>query len=143
VFALARFVPRSEASMRASPLQRVIVSIQVIIDEEDSFGYISIGDLQDVLEDLIQLQGRGMEIQHSQSGRRGARMETPSSRRSSPLASSGKKRKASPYQVAYGKAFKKVAPNYKKKSGGWKKGGFAAAGRAARREPSVRRLKKK
>jgi len=125
--------------MRASPLEQVIVAIQDIIDEEDSFGYISIEDLQDVLDDLIKMRQRGMEIH---GGRRGARKQKPSSRRSPPRAP-GKKRKPSAYQVAYGKAFKKVAPRFKKKDGSWRKGGFAAAGRAARREPSVRRLKKK
>lgn len=125
--------------MRASPLERVIVAIQDILDEEDSFGYISVEDLGGVLDDLIRMKRRGMDLADVQGSRRGARMQTPSSRRSRLEP----KRKASAYQIAYGKAFKKVAPNYKKKSGGWKKGGFAAAGRAARREPSVRRLKKK
>jgi len=54
-----------------------------------------------------------------------------------------RKRAKTPYQKAYAAAFKKVAPRFKKKDGSWKKGGFAAAGRAARREPSVRKVKKK
>lgn len=44
---------------------------------------------------------------------------------------SKKKRKASAYSKKYGRAFKKVAPKYKKKNGGWKAGGFKAAQRAA------------
>lgn len=36
-------------------------------------------------------------------------------------------RKVSAYQKAYGKNFKKVAPKYKKKDGGWKKDGFKRA----------------
>jgi hypothetical protein len=42
-----------------------------------------------------------------------------------------KKRKVSAYSKKYGKAFKKVAPKYKKKNGGWKAGGFKAAQKAA------------
>jgi hypothetical protein len=41
------------------------------------------------------------------------------------------KRKASKYAVKYGKAFKKVAKNYMKKNGGWKKNGFRNAQKAA------------
>jgi len=36
-------------------------------------------------------------------------------------------RRISAYQTAYGKNFKKVAPKYKKKGGGWKKDGFKRA----------------
>jgi len=41
------------------------------------------------------------------------------------------KRKPSAYSQAYGKAFKRLAPKYKKKDGGWKKGGFKACQKAA------------
>jgi hypothetical protein len=44
-----------------------------------------------------------------------------------------KKRRASSYSKRYGKCFKKLAPKYKKKSGGWKKDGFARCSRAARK----------
>jgi len=37
------------------------------------------------------------------------------------------RRRISAYQTAYGKNFKKVAPKYKKKDGGWKKDGFKRA----------------
>jgi hypothetical protein len=41
------------------------------------------------------------------------------------------KRKASAYSKRYGAAFKKVSSQYKTKKGGWKKGGFKAAQKAA------------
>ena len=43
------------------------------------------------------------------------------------------KRKPSAHNIAYSKAFKKQAPRFKKKSGGWKKDGFKRAGAAARK----------
>lgn len=43
------------------------------------------------------------------------------------------KRKASAYNKRYAAAFKKVAPDFKKKNGGWKKDGFKRAGAAARK----------
>lgn len=42
-----------------------------------------------------------------------------------------KKRKASAYSKRYGKAFRKVAPKYKLKSGAWAKDGFKRAQKAA------------
>jgi hypothetical protein len=42
-----------------------------------------------------------------------------------------RKRKVSAYNRRYKKAFKRVAPRYKLKSGKWKKGGFKQAVRAA------------
>lgn len=52
--------------------------------------------------------------------------------KSSPKASSSKpkakpKRKASEYSKKYAKAFKSIAPKHKKKSGGWKQGGYKRA----------------
>ncbi|AXH79192.1 MAG: hypothetical protein [Circular genetic element sp.] len=49
------------------------------------------------------------------------------------------KRKASKYAVKYGKAFKKVAKQYMKKNGGWKKNGFRNAQKAAHK--LARRMK--
>lgn len=43
------------------------------------------------------------------------------------------KRQPSAYQKRYGREFKKLAPKYKKKSGGWKKNGFRLCAAAARR----------
>jgi hypothetical protein len=45
--------------------------------------------------------------------------------------SAPKKRKASAYSKRYGKAFRKVAPKYKTKSGSWMKNGFKRAQKAA------------
>ena len=51
------------------------------------------------------------------------------------------KRKASAYSKRYGKAFKKVAKDYLKKSGGWKKNGFKSAQKAAHKlAKSTRKL---
>ena len=52
------------------------------------------------------------------------------------VASTAKKvkRKASAYSKRYGRAFKKLAPKYKKKNGEWKKDGFKRCGAAARKE---------
>ncbi|GAG96704.1 unnamed protein product [marine sediment metagenome] len=44
-----------------------------------------------------------------------------------------KKRKKSKYHAAYGKAFKRLAPDYKLKSGAWKKNGFKRCASAARK----------
>ena len=41
------------------------------------------------------------------------------------------KRAASAYSKKYGRAFKRLAPKYKKKSGGWKKDGFKRCQKAA------------
>jgi hypothetical protein len=43
------------------------------------------------------------------------------------------KRKASAYSKSYGRHFKRLAPKYKKKSGGWKKNGFKRCAAAARK----------
>lgn len=45
-----------------------------------------------------------------------------------------KKKRTTAYGRKYKKAFRKVAPKYKLKSGKWKKGGFRAAVRAAHKE---------
>tara|TARA_Y100001973_G_C5188698_1_gene329516 strand:- start:1151 stop:1546 length:396 start_codon:yes stop_codon:yes gene_type:complete len=49
-------------------------------------------------------------------------------------ASRPSRKRKSPKQAAYARAFKKMAPRYKKKSGGWKKNGFKNCAAAARRE---------
>ena len=43
------------------------------------------------------------------------------------------KRKPTAYNKAYSKAFKKFAPDYKKKNGSWMKDGFKRTAAAARR----------
>ena len=42
-------------------------------------------------------------------------------------------RKASAYSKKYGRAFKRLAPKYKKKDGSWKKDGFKRCQKAAHR----------
>lgn len=49
-------------------------------------------------------------------------------------ARSKPKRTASRSQKKYGRAFKRLAPKYKKKNGSWKKDGFKRCVRAAHRE---------
>jgi hypothetical protein len=48
-----------------------------------------------------------------------------------PVVSKKVVRKASAYALKYGRAFKKVAKQYKTKSGSWKKNGFRNAQKAA------------
>lgn len=54
---------------------------------------------------------------------------SPKTRTSKPTkkALAGKKRKPSAYSKKYAKAFKSIAPKHKKKSGGWKQGGYKRA----------------
>lgn len=47
--------------------------------------------------------------------------------RSKPASKPAGKRKASAYSKKYAKAFKQIAPKHKKKSGGWKQGGYSRA----------------
>ena len=58
---------------------------------------------------------------------------TPTKRKTATKAPQ-KKRAASAYSKRYGRAFKKLAPKYKKKNGQWKKDGFKRCAAAARRE---------
>tara|TARA_R100001163_G_C5057370_1_gene193874 strand:+ start:519 stop:878 length:360 start_codon:yes stop_codon:yes gene_type:complete len=44
------------------------------------------------------------------------------------------KKRVSKYHKKYGRAFKKLAPKYKKKNGSWKKNGFKRCAAAARRQ---------
>ena len=55
-------------------------------------------------------------------------------KRSTAAKAPKKKRAASAYSKRYGKAFKRLAPKYKKKNGQWKKDGFKRCAAAARRE---------
>lgn len=50
-----------------------------------------------------------------------------------PSGTPKQKRTASPAQKRYGRAFKRLAPKYKKKNGQWKKDGFKRCVRAAHR----------
>jgi hypothetical protein len=68
------------------------------------------------------------------SSKRGQEIERATARRRAREAPKRKKRTATAAQKRYGKAFKRLAPKYKKKSGGWKKDGFKRCAAAARRE---------
>ena len=68
------------------------------------------------VEDLI-------DISESSEFREPMQVKAPASRRRGPTA----------YNKRYGKAFKKLAPKYKKKDGSWKKDGFKRCGAAARK----------
>jgi hypothetical protein len=57
--------------------------------------------------------------------------ESPKARKAAPAK---RKRKASAYNRRYSAAFKRLAPKYKTKSGGWKKDGFKRCSAAARKE---------
>jgi len=59
---------------------------------------------------------------------------TPHSK-SSVVATTATKKKRAPsaYNKRYGKAFKRIAPKFKKKNGQWMKDGFKRAGAAARK----------
>ncbi len=50
-----------------------------------------------------------------------------------PAPKAKKARKASASAKRYGREFKRLAPKYKKKSGGWKKDGFKRCAAAARK----------
>ena len=47
--------------------------------------------------------------------------------KSASIRSKTQKRKPSEYSKKYSKAFKQIAPKHKKKSGGWKQGGYKRA----------------
>ena len=67
------------------------------------------------------------ECGHSLSG--GSSHSSPPRRATAPKRK--KTRRASAYSRKYGRAFKSVAPKFKKKNGGWKKDGFKRAQKAA------------
>jgi len=53
-------------------------------------------------------------------------------------ASRPSRKRKTPKQAAYARAFKKMAPKHKKKNGGWKKNGFKNCAAAARKEVKKR-----
>lgn len=75
------------------------------------------------IDDVIRLLEAARDAPSSSSGSQSSSRKAPK-----------KKRKASPYQAAYGKAFKKIAPKHKTKKGAWKKGGFKRCQKAAHAE---------
>jgi len=74
------------------------------------------------------------EALHSDSTTKGEVRKTARRAYEKPAGSSSKtKRAPSEYNKRYSAAFKKVAPKFKKKNGGWVKDGFKRAGAAARK----------
>jgi len=65
-------------------------------------------------------------------GRKSSSRHTPSKARSTPKKAS-KKMPKDGYHAKYGRAFRRLAPKYKKKNGSWKKNGFKRCGAAARK----------
>lgn len=57
--------------------------------------------------------------------------KTKSKAKAAPAPKAKAKRQPSAYQKKYGAAFKKVQKKHKKKSGGWKAGGFKRAQKEA------------
>lgn len=96
-----------------------------MVDWEDERHSIYMEGYNDGYEKAMSIARRDLT---SDFGRRG------NVRKSTPSTSSKKKRKPSAYNKRYGRAFKRLAPKYKKKNGQWKKDGFKRAAAAARRE---------
>jgi hypothetical protein len=65
-------------------------------------------------------------------GRKSISRKSHSTSSSTPKKAS-KKMSKSGYHAKYGRAFKRLAPKYKKKNGSWKKDGFKRCGAAARK----------
>ena len=101
--------------------QEIINNPNIIMDE--------IGDLLEIIEPL---RDTGRFAVPTRETTRGVRSLLEQFRMDEPEAPK-KKRKPSEYNKRYAAAFKKVAPRFKKKNGGWKKDGFKRAGAAARK----------
>jgi len=84
------------------------------------------------LAELIanELDDRGFWDDDDDAGRRSSPSRGGSRRQ---IRYTPKKRKASKSQLAYGRAFKRLCPKYKKKNGQWKKDGFKRCVKAAHR----------
>jgi len=66
-------------------------------------------------------------------GRNSHHQTKRASRASPPSAPKKKAMSSTGYHAKYGRAFKRLAPKYKKKNGSWKKDGFKRCGAAARK----------
>jgi len=73
------------------------------------------------------------EALHSDSTRKGEVRKTARRAYEKEANASKTKRAPSEYNKKFSAAFKKVAPKFKKKNGGWVKDGFKRAGAAARK----------
>jgi hypothetical protein len=122
-------------------LDEIGFALEAYMEVAQEMGYESAEDL--LLRVFDELNTTTADARRLLRRERSPRGRVTATRGINPMQPRKKKKRKSAYQAAYSKAFKRVAPNYKKKDGGWKKGGFAAAGRAARRDPAVRRAKKK
>lgn len=136
-------VPRSGATYAAifTGLDEIEFRLTEFMDVAQELGYFSAEDLLDkVFDEVATTRADAQRLLRRQRSPRGP---VTARRTIDPMQPRKKKKRKTAYQAAYSKAFKRVAPNFKKKDGGWKKGGFAAAGRAARRDPAVRKARKK
>jgi len=95
--------------------------------ERAIFQLISPGDTLETLQPAI--AGAGIPLSPALAMELD-RLARPTQDRIAMKAVKGK-RKASAYSKRYGRAFKKVAKDYLKKNGGWKKNGFKSAQKAA------------
>jgi len=87
---------------------------------------------EDVIEFLLMVKGgdagRGLDYGPQTGLREAIKKDKAKRSRAKP------KRRATPASKKYGRAFKRLAPRYKKKNGSWKKDGFARCVRAAHRK---------
>jgi len=136
-------VPRSGPTYAAifTGLDEIGFALEAYMEVAQEMGYESAEDL--LLRVFDELNTTTADARRLLRRERAPRGPVTARRTINPMQPRKKKKRKTAYQAAYSKAFKRVAPNFKKKDGGWKKGGFAAAGRAARRDPAVRRARKK
>ncbi len=76
---------------------------------------------------------KGIEDARRDIGKDLGRVSSTSTRTRTRSTSTKRKRRASAANKRYGREFKRLAPRYKKKSGGWKKDGFKRCAAAARK----------
>ena len=77
---------------------------------------------------------RGYDAGYRAAHRTDVRDITSDRGRPAPAPKAKKARKPNSYNKRYGAAFRRVAPKFKNKSGGWKKDGFKRAQKAAHKE---------
>lgn len=77
------------------------------------------------IDDVIRLLEAARE--HEGFGSPGKNTKAKKSPKLANSATKKAPRKASAYSKKYAKAFKQIAPKHKKKSGGWKQGGYKRA----------------
>ena len=92
--------------------------------QKQDFDPLGVRPQDPLIRQLMEAENRSRQSPFTMDELRQIGMQTPPK----------KKRKASAYSKRYGKAFKRLAPKFKKKDGSWKKDGFARCARAARKE---------